>query len=154
MLAQGQSMVNLSGRKYGHWHSKSQSTLDGFWKNVRLCFPICAIWDLKCTDLTATFPNYFPHCSLGVCVLAPLGNQSLSDCGKALDVIWKKSPLRGVWIWICITVLKSRGGCLGKARPRESLKPRDFPKASLRLQSEGYGKPQCNLYTVNPRLHW
>ena len=36
-----------------------------FPQSVRLWFPISAIWDLQCTDLTAAFPNFF---------LAPLGN--------------------------------------------------------------------------------
>ena len=34
-------------------------------------------------------------------------------------------------------LLKSCRGCLEKLHPRESLKPRDFPKANPRAQPEG-----------------
>ena len=40
------------------------------------------------------FPKLFPDCSLGLNVLAPIGNQSLTDCAKALGVIRKKFPLQ------------------------------------------------------------
>ena len=43
-------------------------------------------------------------------------------------------------------LLKSRRGCLEKLRPRESLKPKDFPKANLRAKPEG-------LPSENPDTH-
>ena len=53
---------------------------------VRLWFSISAILDLECTDLTAGLPRFFHSGPLGE-ILAPLENQSLTDCGKALGDI-------------------------------------------------------------------
>ena len=50
---------------------------------------------------------------------------------------------RYIWVYIGIygyiwdKLLKSRRGCLEKLHPRESLKPRDFPKANPRAKPEG-----------------
>ena len=52
----------------------------------RLWFSISAIWDLECADLDAGFPRFIRSVIEGN-VLAPLGNQSLTDCGKALGDI-------------------------------------------------------------------
>ena len=50
---------------------------------ARLWLSIGAIWYLECTDLTVSLPRFFHSGPLGE-ILAPLGNQSLIDCGKAL----------------------------------------------------------------------
>ena len=42
--------------------------------------------DLECTDLTVGFPRFFNSGPLGE-IFAPLENQSLTDCGKALGDI-------------------------------------------------------------------
>ena len=39
-----------------------------------------------------TLEYFIPNRFLGMNVLAPLGNQCLTDCGKALGNIWKKFP--------------------------------------------------------------
>ena len=88
----------------------------------RLSFSISAIWDLECTDLTAGLPRFFHSGPLGE-ILAPLENQSLTDCGKALGDIWKKFPLGRIWM------------------PRDI---RNIPRLQI--------LPRENFFQISPRL--
>ena len=63
----------------------------------RLWFPIGAVWDLQCADFTAAFLKFFHTTPLGESVPAPLGNQSLTNCWKALGLS-EKLPLGRAWM--------------------------------------------------------